>query len=118
MIIHNGLFFILFLIIYLFLKRLNELQSSVAVSGVTTSVRRASALDPEGGKFKMTPYIKAFKSRLELPKSDGVGAESVPSRSGSEVRENRPSSNNSEFISKINKFGEKKSQAKLPPKKE
>ncbi len=98
-----------------FEKRLNELQSNVAA---TSASRRASTLDQEVGKFKMTPYIKAFKSRLELPTSEGASAESPRSRSGSEVRENRPSSDNSEFISKINRFGEKKSQIKPSPKKE
>ena len=61
----------------------------------------------------MTPFIKAFKSKLESKSEES--AES-PCRSGSEVHDTssiRVPNDGSEFISKINKFGEKKSLAKL-----
>lgn len=71
--------------------------------------------EQEQNKFKLTPYIKAFKSRLEDNTDE---ASESPTRSFSETRERVPTDRD-EFLSKINKFGEKKtttSKQQIPKK--
>lgn len=83
----------------------NAVQGTYSASH---SSRRSSIVEPAdpANKFKLTPYIKAFKSRLEAEPDQSQGRD----RAASEVGERGPVDKN--FVAKISKWEQKVTQPK------